>query len=210
MNRAVLKQRAKENLSSTLGMSIVAMIIYGAIVGLLGMTAVGIILLGVVAFGYTAFFLQISRTREAKLETLFDGFSKSFTSSMVAGLLQYVFIFLWSLLFLIPGIVKSYSYAMTYYILVDNPGMDGNTAITESRKMMDGNKAKLFVLDLSFIGWHLLAILTLGILYIWLTPYIDLTRAEFYKELKAQQGGVIYAEAKVVEPNNVENQTPNE
>ena len=80
----------------------------------------------------------------------------------------------------------------------DNPNIDGSQAIEESKKMMHGHKAELFILDLSFIGWHLLAMLTFGLLYIWLTPYIMLTRAHFYNELKAKNGDPTYIEAEVI------------
>jgi uncharacterized membrane protein len=102
----------------------------------------------------------------------------------VAGmLLAGVFIFLWTLLFIVPGIIKSYAYAMTPYILIDNPELGPNEARLKSIEMMRGYKGKLFGLDLSFIGWHLLCILSLGIGYIWLQPYLSTARAAFYQEL---------------------------
>lgn len=102
----------------------------------------------------------------------------------VAGMLLVgVFTFLWALLFIVPGIIKSYAYAMTPYILIDNPDLGPNEARLKSIEMMRGYKGKLFGLDLSFIGWHLLCILSLGIGYIWLTPYLATARAAFYQEL---------------------------
>lgn len=94
-------------------------------------------------------------------------------------------IFLWSLLLIIPGIIKKYQYRMIPYLLAENPNMTGAEAKALSSQMMDGEKMNAFLLDLSFIGWHLLSICTCGILYIfWTTPYICLTNAELYLVLK--------------------------
>ena len=105
-----------------------------------------------------------------------------------AMLLRGLFLFLWSLLCIIPGIIKSYSYRMVPYILADDPTIGGRDAITLSRKMMDGQKWNAFLLDLSFIGWLLLSVVTLGIAGIFYTnPYMYATHAELYQTLKAQK-----------------------
>lgn len=106
---------------------------------------------------------------------------------MVAGILVPIFTFLWSLLFFIPGIVKSFSYAMTFYILNDHPEYSATQAITESRKMMHGHKGELFVLYLSFLGWDLLSLLTFGILEIvYVAPYKAAAVAGFYDAIKGE------------------------
>lgn len=102
-----------------------------------------------------------------------------------AMLLVALFKFLWTLLFVVPGIVKSYAYALTPYILDDNPQAGPNEARLLSIRMMRGHKWKLFVMDLSFIGWALLCILSLFIGFIWLTPYYRTSRAAFYQEVLA-------------------------
>lgn len=102
--------------------------------------------------------------------------------------LMYVFIFLWSLLFLIPGIIKTFSYAMTPYILEENPELSANQAIDRSRAMMKGHKFDLFYLWLSFIGWGILCMFTLGIGFLWLTPYMYTATASFYEDVKADYG----------------------
>lgn len=112
----------------------------------------------------------------------FIGFSQ-YGRALGCYVLTTLFIFLWSLLLIIPGIIKSYSYAMTPYILLDHPEMGINDAITESRRLMDGHKWELFCLNLSFIGWILLGILTFGLLFGWLTPYMSITNAAFYRSL---------------------------
>ena len=103
---------------------------------------------------------------------------------MGTALLQAVYTFLWSLLLVIPGIVKSYSYAMTNYILLDEPELRYDAAIEKSMKLMAGNKMKLFLLDLSFIGWALLCVLTFGIGVFWLKPYVSTAHAAFYEDIK--------------------------
>lgn len=122
----------------------------------------------------------------AELSELGSGFHP-YWRTVGAMFLRDLFLCLWSLLFVIPGIIKAYSYRMTPYILAENPEMSGKEAITLSRQMMDGQKWKTFVLDLSFIGWGLLSALTLGILGIfYVHPYRYCTNAELYQELKAQ------------------------
>ena len=88
------------------------------------------------------------------------------------------------LLFIIPGIIKSFSYAMTYFIINDHPEYSINQAITESRRMMDGHKMEYFILCLSFIGWFILSCITLGIGFLWLIPYFYTTSAAFMKRLQ--------------------------
>jgi uncharacterized membrane protein len=96
-----------------------------------------------------------------------------------------ILIFLWSLLLIVPGLIKSFSYAMTPFILEDNPELSGVEAIHRSRMMMKGHKFDLFWLWLSFIGWFLLSILTCGIGFLWLVPYMETAQAAFYEEVKA-------------------------
>ena len=98
-----------------------------------------------------------------------------------------IFIFLWTLLLIVPGIIMSYAYAMTPYIMKDNPEMGAMECIKKSKAMMNGYKWKLFLLDLGFIGWILLACITFGIYGLWLTPWMQTSRAKFYEELKVRQ-----------------------
>ena len=100
-------------------------------------------------------------------------------------ILMYILIFLWSLLLIIPGIIKWFSYSMTPFILEENPELDASSAIHRSRMMMRGHKFDLFYLYLSFIGWFILGILTAGIGFLWLAPYVDTSLAAFYEEVKA-------------------------
>ena len=136
-------------------------------------------------WGYQTLFLGAVRGGEATAKDMFEGYNKElFSRVLTTTLLYYVYVFLWSLLLLIPGCIKAYSYAMTPYILKDNPEMKNNAAIEESMRMMDGHKLELFMLDLSFIGWALLSLLTCGIGFLWLAPYMNMARVNFYEDLK--------------------------
>ena len=101
-------------------------------------------------------------------------------------LLMGVYTFAWTLLLIIPGIIKSFSYALTPFILTDKPELSANEAIELSMKMMDGHKLDLFILYLSFIGWYLLSILTLCIGTLWVMPYQYTAMAAFYEDVKAE------------------------
>jgi uncharacterized membrane protein len=98
-----------------------------------------------------------------------------------------IFTFLWSLLFCIPGIVKGYSYAMTYYILNDRPELSATDAITESRRLMNGHKMQAFLLDLSFLGWLILGYLACCVGVFFVIPYMESARANFYTAIIEQE-----------------------
>ena len=138
------------------------------------------------AYGYNVAFLDFKRTGEAvKIEQLFDGF-KDYSRVVLTGLLQGIYIFLWTLLLIVPGIIKSLSYSQTNYILRDYPELKNNAAIELSMAMMEGHKFDYFCLILSFIGWILLGILTLGIGFLWISPYIATASAHFYEHVKEE------------------------
>lgn len=136
------------------------------------------------SWGVTITFLEVSRGMKVNYRNLTKGYH-DFTRIFLTILLKGIYTLLWSLLLIIPGIVKSYSYAMTEFVLVDRPDLAYNEAIEESMRLMQGNKWRLFVLDLSFLGWALLCILTLGIGYLFLAPYMEVAHAHFYADLKA-------------------------
>lgn len=143
-----------------------------------------LIIIGPLCFGLTKFFVNVSRNGEAKIDSLFSGFENDFVQNLLIGLMTYLFTFLWSLLFIIPGIVKSYSYSMAYYIKCDNPSFDWKQCIDESRRIMKGKKWKLFCLDLSFIGWIIVGSLVCGIGVLWVEPYMQAARTSFYESIK--------------------------
>lgn len=135
--------------------------------------------------GCYRFFLQNSRG-PAELNELGAGFRGDWGNVVLVMFLKNLFLALWTMLFIIPGIVKAYAYRMVPYILKEHPELSGTQAITLSRRMMKGHKGDAFVLDLSFIGWILLSALTFGILHLfYVGPYIQATDAELYKVVRA-------------------------
>lgn len=191
ISRSELRARARQTLGGKIFgnqwlFPLLVALIINAVTAFAGGTFVLVIVLtGSIMVGSAAYYIGIVRGNKADdLNPLLDGVKEDFGGNLVTGLLVTLFTFLWSLLFIIPGIVKSYSYAMTYFIKKDNPGMTGQQAITESRNMMKGYKWKLFMLDLSFIGWYIVGALCLGIGTLWVTPYHQTARAHFYEELK--------------------------
>ncbi len=168
-------------------MGLVISLVYSLLMGLAAsfIPAVGsLIIAGPMAFGLAAAYLAYVRNQQADIEALFSGFKTDFVQTLLIGIMTAVFTFLWGLLFVIPGIVKSYAYSMAYYVKIDNPDWNWEQCITESRKLMDGNKWNLFCLDLSFIGWAIVCCFTFGIGALWLNPYMQAARASFYESIK--------------------------
>ena len=159
-------------------------LVYSIILCASGGVVVGpLVLGGPLLLGFLGYFLKKARGEFVRLENLFDGF-KLFGSCFLLYLLQAIFITLWTCLFIIPGIVKCFSYSMSFFILRDNPGIGASEAITRSRQMMYGHKGQLFYLVLSFIGWGILCCFSFGIGFLWLVPYMALSVANFYEDLK--------------------------
>ncbi len=136
----------------------------------------------IIEVGYAKFNLNLIDGGNVEITNLFSYF-KHWKSTVLANLLRSLYIFLWSLLCVFPGIIASYSYAMVPYIMAENPELTASEAIEMSKKMMDGNKMRLFCLELSFIGWSFLCLFTCGIGYLVLTPYIKAAVADFYREV---------------------------
>ena len=183
-----LRALARSQLKGDWLTAVLVVLVYGVIFSASSAVVIGSLILGgPLTLGLVCFFLKKARGESAALDNLFDGF-KSFVPGLKLFLLQFVYVFLWSLLFFIPGIIKAFSYSMSFYILHDNPNISAAEAITQSRQMMNGNKFKLFTLYLSFIGWCFLCLLTFGIGYLWLIPYMNLSIANFYEDLKQRPG----------------------
>ncbi len=182
-----LMRRARESLRNRWGFGILVLILFLIInIGTGFIPYVGsiasLIITGPMTVGLSLVFLRIARKSPAEVSQLFHGFS-IFGTALGAYLLTTLFVLLWSLLFIVPGIIATYSYAMTYFIIADDPTIGPLQAISRSKEMMAGRKWKLFCLYLRFFGWVLLCILTLGIGYIWLGPYIQAAVAHFYDDL---------------------------
>lgn len=198
----ILMSEAKESLKGKWGLAIGTTLVYFLLVGSLGAISAifddiysasnlrltfripQLILSGPFALGITLFSLAISRNQEATLGQIFQGFN-NFGKALGAYLLMILFIILWMLLLIVPGIIAALSYSLTFFILADEPSIGAMEAIDKSKAMMNGYKAKLFRLHLRFFGLALLCILTLGIGFLWFIPYAQVTLAKFYDDVKA-------------------------
>ena len=154
-------------------------------VPVVGAGCVLLLLLLPLQWGYQVTFLRAWREEPADISTLFYGF-RDFWRIFSTLFLQQLYILLWTLLLIVPGVVKALSYAMTPYILRDYPELSRRAAIHLSREMMAGNKGRLLLLWLSFLGWAVLALFTCGIGYLWLAPYIGVSEAGFYEDVRQQ------------------------
>jgi uncharacterized membrane protein len=185
----VLMQMARESLKGKWGLAIGTLVVYFLIAMVIQIIpSVGpiasLIMSGPFALGLAVFSLSLSRNQDAKLEQIFQGFN-NFGTALGAYLLMILFTVLWSLLLIIPGIIAAISYSMTFYILADDNSIGAMDAIDKSKKMMNGYKWKCFCLGLRFYGLALLCILTLGIGFLWLVPYMQVSMAKFYDDVKA-------------------------
>lgn len=192
------RRKAWESLKGKWGIMILIFVIYEAIVLAASLISslipfgfvVNLLIGGALVIGAAVASLKPIREETPVIEDLFFGFKNCFMQSLLLYVLNSVFIFLWSLLLFVPGIMKSYSYSMSYYILADNPEMDQADARKASIEMMKGNRWRLFCLHISFIGWILLSMLTMGILLFWVMPYMQVAQAAFYEDLKSKNAVV--------------------
>ena len=169
------------------GIAIVAfsIILFGV---MLVLSAIGIaisaLLFNPLRLGCQRFFRK-NLDEPANMSNIVFAFDSNYKNVVKTMFLRDIYVFLWSLLFVIPGIIKSYEYRMVPYLLSENPGMSDKEAFAESKRLMNGNKWKTFVLDLSFIGWDILSLFTCGILNVfYVNPYKMSTEAALYEALK--------------------------
>ena len=194
----VLMAQAREALKGKWGLAVGTTVVFALVMIALQLIPVagGIIVTlisGAMSIGLAIFALALSRKQEATLSQIFSGFQQ-FGVGLGTYLLQLIFVVLWSLLLIVPGIIAGLSYAMTYYIIAENDAIGPLEAITKSKEMMRGNKWKLFCLSSRFFGWALLCLLTVGIGYLWLFPYVIVSFAQFYDDLKEENGGTVEAQ----------------
>ena len=183
-------------------MALAVCLIQSLVLSLAGSIVIGVILVGgLLSYGLCHVFLQMVRSQKTKPEIsdLFTG-SDQFLPLLILYCLQALFTFLWTLLFIVPGIIKSYAYSMAFYIKHDHPEYDWKKCLDESQRYMMGHKWQLFCLDFSFIGWILLGSCCCGLGMLWVTPYQQLARTNFYENLKAIYDPEIIAEEAPVEP----------
>lgn len=169
----ILLQGALEGLSSVMTRSGFISLIFG------------IFLLNPLTVGLMKYFLRAA-DGENELSNIWGGFKGNYKNVIWTLFKRNLFVGLWSLLFIIPGIIKSYQYAMVEYILADDPDISSHDALIQSREMMNGNKWRYFVLELSFIGWFLLGSIACGIGTLFVMPYYHATMTQFYLTVKPQ------------------------
>ncbi len=183
-----LKNHALQQLSTynKWGESIGVILIAAIISAVAGCIPFGsLVIFGPMALGMQGYFLRVSRNGDAILNDMFDGF-KNFGNAFVANFLSMLLIILAAILLIVPGIIVACGYSQINRIMHDNPTMSGRDAMKASWQLMDGKKMDFFILNLSFIGWALLCILTIGIGFFFLAPYVNVTNAKFYDEISGR------------------------
>ncbi len=192
MDRKQLKAQAKEQIKGKLGILIAVTLVIGVITGTASFLAsfipgvglaVSIIVTPAFALSTIRIYLMVVRGGTPEVKNCFDGFDDFFSAFKVT-LLTGLYTFLWSLLFIIPGIVKGYSYSMALHVLADNKGKSARECIAESKAMTNGHKMEIFVLDLSFIGWYLICCLTCGLAFLYVAPLLNAAHANVYETIK--------------------------
>ena len=188
MTRAELKAAAKQQISGKIGTFFLMLLIVFAISFACGfIPLIGSIVSFVITPAFTLslcmFFLKLTKNETTSVSDIFAGFNKT-GRALWLNILIAVFTCLWSLLLIVPGIIKAYAYSMSFYILADNPELTASEALAKSQNMMMGHKMELFILELSFFGWFLLVGLTFGIAAIYVAPYMEATIANFYNSIK--------------------------
>ena len=190
MSRKELKAAAKQLMGQNYWPLLGAILVAGEILAAASYAgAVGAVFVAPVSMGLLCYIVSMAQGQRAAFSTLFsEGFRGEYYLRRVGGIAwMYLFSFLWSLLFFIPGIVKSYSYALTPYLLATHPEIGAKQALKLSMKLMNGKKGELFLLDLSFLGWILLSGLTCGVLSVfYVSPYQTTTKTLWMRQLVAQ------------------------
>lgn len=196
LNNSTIRLNAREKLRGNWAELVLAFFIYTIIVSIISVIQLAdnyfvntviyplltIVIVSPLALGLYILFLRFHDSGTANINYLFKGFNnigKAIGLNIVMG----IFVFLWSLLLIIPGIIAAIRYSQAMIILAENPDIGIMEAINRSKEIMAGVKAKYFFLQLSFLGWALLCLLTLGIGYLWLSPYMYTSYIIFYKDI---------------------------
>lgn len=145
-----------------------------------------ILVLYLFEYGYKNYFKHACRGDE-KFSMLFQGFKEGYSKIMATFVIRDLMIFVWSMLLVVPGIMKAYSYRFVPYLVQDHPQMTTGEILRYSAKLTQGYRWQIFILDLSFVGWTLLGIMTMGISSLYSSPYIRLTEAQLYAHLKQRE-----------------------
>ncbi len=192
---AALDGKSVYELVSTMPMHIMMLLFITAMIGFVVGICVAILVSNVIQVGHIRYYLE-NREHKTNVGQLFYGFQNGrYGTTVLIMFLRGLYVFGWSLLLLVPGIIKAYAYSMVPYILAENPELDRKRIFELSSKMMEGHKWEAFELSLSFIGWVFLGVFTSGMTNIFYTqPYLCATFAEFYSALKAEakMKGILY------------------
>ncbi|MDB5257858.1 MAG: hypothetical protein JWM14_2553 [Chitinophagaceae bacterium] len=185
-----LKQNALDSLKGNWGLAIGAIVVHFLVVIPLQVipfvgSILGLVIGGPFAVGAATFNLNLSKNNNPKIADIFSGFN-NFVPALATYLLMLLYVFLWALLLVIPGIIAAFSYSQVFFILSEEPHLSASEVLKKSKQMMDGHKARYFVLGLTFFGWFLLCLLTVGIGFLWLIPYYQLTMTKFYENLRGE------------------------
>ena len=196
-----LMSQAREKLRGNWVEPVLITLAYSVIVVLLSLTMaeahyslfwlINLLIGGPVSVGFSSFYLAVTREKKFDVHQLKRG-AQEFLKAFLTYLLVTIFIALWMLLLLIPGIIAGYSYSMVFYILCDRPELSISETLKQSKELVYGNRWKLFCLDCRFIGWFVLSLLTLGIGFLWFWPYYMTSNTCFYEDLLRQQHSASY------------------
>ena len=195
MDHTILRSNAKASLSGAWIMMAAGTLVYWLLNGALASglysllnnehspCLIGILFVGTLSYGYVMFVTRQVDTKNQDVADLFSGFHR-FVETMVAGILVSIFVVIGTSLFIIPGIIAWTGLSQTFFIMADDPKISGTEAVKKSWAMMNGYKWDYFVFILGFIGWAILSIITLGIGFIWLYPYMTASGLNYYRKLK--------------------------
>ncbi|MCF7927347.1 MAG: DUF975 family protein [Candidatus Izimaplasma sp.] len=192
MITAELKQQAKNAMENQIGVLIfawIALIFINSIAAGISSGILNIVLLPL-DVGLVSIHLLVAANKNANFDNLFDGFRYNFGENLFTIFIKNIFLFLWFMLFIIPGFIKLYSYYLVPFLLADDDVKETSfECITRSRELMDGHKLDLFLLHLSFILWILFGIITLGLGFIYVIPYMKQADTQFYLKVKHERLG---------------------
>ena len=187
-NRTIMNS-SRDALRGKWGFAIGTYLVYSIVLSAFGTFReggiIGLLIAGPLMLGAATISIALARGQEARFEELFEGF-RYFGNALATYLLMLLYIILWLLLLIVPGIIAALSYSMTFYIFAEDKSLKPGELLEKSKKMMDGYKMKLFNLYLRFLLLALLCILTLGIGFLWLIPYVHVTVAKFYDDIKVR------------------------
>jgi len=180
---SLITTKSVNDLSGRWGLGIGACFVSGLVAGFAGLIPFGSIVVGgPMTLGLCIFGLAYARNEEPTFEMIFDGF-KQFETSCPLYIVRAIFVLLWSLLLIIPGIIAAMAYSQSFYLIVDDPSLGIMDALRKSKEMMDGHKMRYFGLCMRMFGWAILCLFTIGIGFFWLIPYSTVAFANFYDDL---------------------------